>query len=344
MTAQRARPGEARDGRAPPCDMLPGSSFTAGRRHEMPAIVPGSADTPLTAQSPQGRAPLPSCKRLGVLHVIWPMTRGQASAPAKRVRASNCTLAYLHFSPSVPLFAQASHITDTAHHEPPVWRQKHGAQAHAGQRHFQREPRAPPPACLALTAQVDTRVESIDVKLAKLNAELSGYQQRLAKMRDGPGKSAIKQKALKVLQQRKMYESQRDQLQQQSWNMEQAGMMQDNLKNTMTTVDAMKTTTKELRKQYGKVDIDKIERLQDEMADLMDMGNDIQESISRSYDVPEEVDEAELDAELDALGEEVELEGIGESSGVPGYMLDETAPPQFIDEPPEQNKVKEAAG
>ena len=183
------------------------------------------------------------------------------------------------------------------------------------------------------------------MKLAKLNGELSAYQQRLAKMRDGPGKSAIKQKALKVLQQRKMYESQRDQLQQQSWNMEQAGMMQDNLKNTMTTVDAMKTTTKELRKQYGKIDLDKIERMQDEMADLMEMGNDIQESISRSYDVPEDVDEEELDAELEALGEEVALDGIGESEGLPSFMVDETQPPQFIDEAPEPSKaLKEAAG
>jgi len=163
-------------------------------------------------------------------------------------------------------------------------------------------------------------------------------------MRDGPGKTALKQKALKVLQQRKMYEAQRDQLQQQSWNMEQAGMMQDNLKNTMTTVDAMKTTSKELRKQYGKIDLDKIERMQDEMADLMEMGNDIQESISRSYDVPEDVDEAELDAELEALGEEVAMEGIGESEGIPGFMLDETHPPEFIDAPPEPAKVKETAG
>ncbi|KAF2233964.1 charged multivesicular body protein-like protein 5 [Viridothelium virens] len=204
---------------------------------------------------------------------------------------------------------------------------------------------APKPTLNSAISNVDGRIESIDVKLSKLNAELTTYQQRLAKMRDGPGKSAIKQKALKVLQQRKMYESQRDQLQQQSWNMEQAGMMQDNLKNTMTTVDAMKTTTKELKKQYGKVNIDKIEKLQDEMADLMDMGNDIQESISRSYDVPEDVDEAELDAELEALGEEVELNGIGESEGVPAFMVDETNKiPDFVDEPPEQGKVKEAAG
>lgn len=203
----------------------------------------------------------------------------------------------------------------------------------------------PKPTLSGAISNVDGRIETIDVKLAKLNAELTTYQQRLSKMRDGPGKTAIKQKALKVLQQRKMYEAQRDQLQQQSWNMEQASMMQDNLKNTMTTVDAMKTTTKELRKQYGKVDIDKIERMQDEMADLMDIGNDIQESISRSYDVPEDVDEAELDAELEALGEEVELDAMNEADSVPSFMVDEARPPQFIDEPPEPaGKVKEAAG
>ncbi|KAG2027217.1 hypothetical protein GB937_000955 [Aspergillus fischeri] len=192
--------------------------------------------------------------------------------------------------------------------------------------------------------KVDNRVASIDVKLASLNAELSTYQAKIAKMRDGPGKNALRQKALKVLQRRKQYEAQRDQLSQQSWNMEQAGMMQDNLKNVMTTVDAMKTTTKELKKQYGKVDIDKIERMQDEMADLMDIGNEIQESISRAYDIPEDVDEAELDAELEALGEESMFESAMGESAMPSFMQDEVAPPQFIDEPPEQAKVKEPAG
>src|SRR5277367_4040512 len=189
--------------------------------------------------------------------------------------------------------------------------------------------------------KVDNRVASIDVKLAAINAELTTYQTKLSKMRDGPGKTALKQKALKVLQRRKMYEGQRDQLEQQSWNMQQAGMMTDNLKNVMTTVDVMKQTNKSLKQQYGKINIDKIERMQDEMADLMDMGNDIQESISRSYDVPEEVDEAELDAELEALGNEVELESYGQTE-VPGFMMDEV--PQFVDEAPETGqKVKEVA-
>lgn len=211
---------------------------------------------------------------------------------------------------------------------------------------FGTTPKGPKPTLNNAISGVDDRISSIDVKLASLNAELSTYQTKLGRMRDGPGKTALKQKALKVLQRRKAYEAQRDQLQSQVWNMEQASMMQDNLKNVMTTVDAMKTTQKELKRQYGKVDIDKIERMQDEMADLMDVGNEIQESLSRAYDIPEDVDEAELDAELEALGAEVELdrelEGAG---GLPSFMQDEV--PDFIDEPPQTEAgkaVKEAAG
>ncbi|TKX23297.1 putative vacuolar protein-sorting-associated protein [Elsinoe australis] len=204
---------------------------------------------------------------------------------------------------------------------------------------------APKPSLNDAIGNVQTRLDSIDVNISKLNAELATYQQKLSRMRDGPGKNAIRSRAKGLLERRRQYEAQKDQLMSQSWNMEQAGMMQDNLRNTMATVDALKTTTKELKKQYGKVDIDKIDKLQDEMADLMDVGNEIQESISRSYDLPEDVDEAELDAELEALGEEVDLgEGLGETGESMPSFLQDSAPPQFIDEPPEQDKVKEAAG
>lgn len=49
------------------------------------------------------------------------------------------------------------------------------------------------------------------------------------------------------------------QLTQQTFNMESAALATENLRNTMATVDAMKQANKELKKQYGKVDIDKIE-------------------------------------------------------------------------------------
>ena len=56
-----------------------------------------------------------------------------------------------------------------------------------------------------------------------------------------------------------MYESQLAQLTQQTFNMESAALATENLRNTMATVDAMKQANKELKKQYGKIDIDKIE-------------------------------------------------------------------------------------
>ena len=113
----------------------------------------------------------------------------------------------------------------------------------------------------------------------------------------------------------------------------------------MTTVDALKTTNKTLKQQYGKINLDKIEQLQDEMADLLDVGQEINASMARSYDVPDDIDEAELDAELEALGEEVELgggwEGAGESE-IPSFLNEEV--PSFVDTGKEETgPVKEVA-
>lgn len=200
---------------------------------------------------------------------------------------------------------------------------------------------APKPSLTDAQGNIDSRVSSMDVKLAKINAELGTYQQKMSRMRDGPGKNALKQKALKLLRQRKMIEGQKDQLETQSWNMEQAVMTTDNLRNTMATVDAMKSANKEIKKQYGKVNIDKIEQLQDEMTDLLDMSQELQDTMSRNYAVPDDVDEEELDAELEALGEEMEFEALQGESGEqnPAY-LDEM--PTFVDEPVKEQDKKEA--
>jgi charged multivesicular body protein 5 len=64
---------------------------------------------------------------------------------------------------------------------------------------------------------------------------------------------------LRTLKQKRMYESQLSQLVQQTFNMESAALATENLRNTMATVDAMKLANKEMKKQYGKIDIDKIE-------------------------------------------------------------------------------------
>lgn len=71
--------------------------------------------------------------------------------------------------------------------------------------------------------------------------------------------NAVKQKAMRLLKQKKMYESQRDNLAQQSFNMEQANFSLQTLKDTKTTLDAMKGGVKEMKQAYKHVDINQIE-------------------------------------------------------------------------------------
>lgn len=150
-------------------------------------------------------------------------------------------------------------------------------------------------------ASTDARADSIQVKISRLDAELGRYRDQMKRMRDGPGKAAVQQRAIRVLRQKRMYEGQLEQLGQQAFNMEQSMMATENLRNTLTTVDAMEQANRELRRTYGKVDVDRIERLQDDMEDLLDQSSALQETLSRSYGVPEDIDEAELEAELEAL-------------------------------------------
>jgi charged multivesicular body protein 5 len=170
-------------------------------------------------------------------------------------------------------------------------------------------------------------MSTIEVKVKKLDGELARYKEQMSKLRNGPGKDAIQQRALRTLKQKRMYEGQLNQLAQQTFNMESASLATDNLRNTMATVDAMNLANKEMRKQYGKIDIDKIENIHYDMEDLLEQANEIQESLGRSYAVPDEIDEADLEAELDALQLEEEEEGAS-------YLADINKVPDFVDEAP----------
>lgn len=91
------------------------------------------------------------------------------------------------------------------------------------------------------------------------------------------------------------------------------------------------------------------------MEDLIEQANDIQESLGRSYGVPDEVDEADLQAgefsffsgygvlkpthdhlELDALG--LDDEPIGENE-IPSYLQDAQSLPDFVDSAPLEDLV-----
>uniref|UniRef100_A0A3Q1HID1 Charged multivesicular body protein 5 n=1 Tax=Anabas testudineus TaxID=64144 RepID=A0A3Q1HID1_ANATE len=161
--------------------------------------------------------------------------------------------------------------------------------------------KGPPPNLTDCIGSVDSRAESIDKKIARLDAELVKYKDQMKKMRDGPSKVRSE---LYVIIVSCRYEGQRDNLMQQSFNMEQTNYTIQSLKDTKTTVDAMKVGLKDMKKAYKNVKIDKIEDIQDQLEDMMEDANEIQEAMGRSYGTPD-IDEDDLEAELDALGDEL---------------------------------------
>jgi len=185
----------------------------------------------------------------------------------------------------------------------------------------------PKPTLQDVIEQTDARSATIEVKVKKLDGELMRYKEQMSKLRNGPGKEAIQQRALRTLKQKRMYEAQLAQLAQQTFNIESTALATENLRNTMATLDAMKHANNDLRKQYGKIDVGKIESMQFDMEELLEQANEVQETLSRSYAVPDEIDEADLEAELDALGMEEEEEGTS-------YLADLNKAPDFIDETP----------
>lgn len=192
------------------------------------------------------------------------------------------------------------------------------------------------------------RVSQLDTQISQLNFQLQTLQKKITTSRSTAGQRPLRQQALKLLNKRKKLEQMRDSLDSQSWSMTQAQMTSDNLKNTMVTVSALKQTNKALKAQYGKINLDKLQDMQDEMADLIEQGDELQQMLAMNSvngDI-EDVDESELDAELDALAEEQLMgPGINESGlDVPSYLTDTI--PQFIDEEPQtenSNKALESA-
>lgn len=128
------------------------------------------------------------------------------------------------------------------------------------------------------------------------------------------------------------YETQVENLRNQSFNMEQANYANQMLKDTQSTVVAMKDGMKAMKKEFKKINIEEIEDLQDDMADMLEQADEVQEALGRSYNMPE-VDEDDLQAELDALGEEIALDD--DTS----YLDDVTKAPGIPDREPGADSV-----
>jgi len=185
--------------------------------------------------------------------------------------------------------------------------------------------KTPAPTLEDASSSLSNRGDALDEKIKKLDAQLAEHKKVIAKTR-GAAQQAAKRRAMNVLKQKRMYEGQREQLYQQQFNLENASFTTQAMKDSVTQVQAMQAANKELKKAFKakELDINAIEKLQDEMADMQDLSNEINETLGQCYGVPDEIDEDELMGELALLEDELanEAEEIGEGE-VPSYLQDE---------------------
>ena len=171
----------------------------------------------------------------------------------------------------------------------------------------QKKNEAPAPTLADAGAKLDARGGVIDEKCKKLDGELLALRDQIQKTR-GPQQERLKQRALQILKQKKMYDGQRDALYQQQYSMEQLQFTTEMMADTKVQVEAMKASSKQLGEHFKKFSVDEVERMQDDLADLYEQHQEVQEVMGRAYGVPDDVDEDMLADELDALAFDMEKE------------------------------------
>lgn len=195
---------------------------------------------------------------------------------------------------------------------------------------------APAPTLADATTALGNRGDQIDGKIKKLDDELMSLKDQMSKTR-GPQHERLKQRALQVLKQRKMYDSQRSQVYQQQFSMEQLQFTKEMMEDTKLQVEVMRTTQKEMSKTFSKFSVDEVERMQDDLAELYESHQEIQDVMGRAYGVPDYVDEDELADELDALAFDMEKQRdasyLDEALTTPATRLPEIAAPALPNDP-----------
>ncbi|EPY29464.1 charged multivesicular body protein 5 [Strigomonas culicis] len=172
--------------------------------------------------------------------------------------------------------------------------------------------------------RIAARNDVVDSRVTKLDAELMKLKEQIQRSR-GPAQQRYKQRAIQLLQQKRLYQNQQDVMMNQQFNMDQLQFTTEMVKDTQVQVQAMKDANKGLKKEMKKLNIDKVDQLQDELADLYMDTQEIQEIMGRAYDVPEDIDEDEMLGELDALDFDTEktneADYLADALAMPGQKL-----------------------
>jgi len=192
-----------------------------------------------------------------------------------------------------------------------------------------KKPGPPAPGLADTSAGLGGRVDEMDKKIAGLENELRVYKDKLKKARTPAAKQMVQKRAMEVLKRKKMYEQQRDMVAGQQFNIDQASFGIESAKANVQTIAAMKGANQELKRTLKKdLDVDDVYDLADDMADMMEDFNEINEALAMNFSTPDDIDEADLDAELEMLEDEMAYEAELEEDATPAYLQPAPAMPE----------------
>ncbi|KAH0794215.1 Charged multivesicular body protein 4a [Histomonas meleagridis] len=111
-----------------------------------------------------------------------------------------------------------------------------------------------------------------------------------------------KKRALECMRRKKLIEKSRDNVSAMSFNLEQQKIKVQEMQTTSNVFKTYMQTSETMKRQFGEVDIDKIEDIMDDIQDMNDNLDEVNSLLTKPVG---DMDEDELDAELEALmGEE----------------------------------------
>mmetsp|Transcript_9562 Transcript_9562/g.16553 ORF Transcript_9562/g.16553 Transcript_9562/m.16553 type:complete len:228 (+) Transcript_9562:239-922(+) len=166
---------------------------------------------------------------------------------------------------------------------------------------------------------LEMRQGTLDAKIKQCEKDLAAYKKEMQRLKPGTSQyNMYKQRALRVLKQKRVYEKQMQTTNNQQFNMDQIAFAKEQVYDAKAAMQMMSEANKQMKKDMGNIDLGQVEDLQDDMEDMLLEGVAISDAVGRSYDIGDGVTDADLEAELNNVEEELFED---QAFGVPSYQI-----------------------
>ena len=166
---------------------------------------------------------------------------------------------------------------------------------------------------------ISNRKNDTQLKLDQVEKELKGALVQYRQARTPQQKAQAKNKAMRLLKKKKLYQAHVNNLENTQMAVESAAMDVDIMKDNMAIMQTMKATVqmqKDMMHAMG--GIDSMYDVMDDMQEIKEQQEEFNDEMQRNFDI--DVDDADLNDEIDELDYQMRMEMDNQGMQVPGEM------------------------